>query len=268
MASYIKTLKEDNGDITYPQTLGSAVLLSGGADLETTLASKADATTVAGKIDIGDVQTTDIVNGAVTASKIDFSSFGCIETSFYFENKSDNTYVDVTTNKGTAIRIAFVSNGTPFIVSGGSNIKMAEVKVGANFSSSVTTGYEVCGVGSGSIYTRCFHQFTNGAGGSTETNTTASWSAAIGGVTVSGGTIGSVGAGTKTSFFAAYTVIKSGTGTVIFGTASSDGSLTGMSFDVHHAAVPTGIIPGILQGAAASVTSSNVSYIKIYESNS
>lgn len=70
MASYIKTLKEDNGDITYPQTLGSAVLLTGGADLETELAGKASAAAVAGKIDIGDVQTSDITAGAVTNAKI------------------------------------------------------------------------------------------------------------------------------------------------------------------------------------------------------
>lgn len=70
MASYIKTLKEDNGDITYPQTLGSAVLLTGGADLETELAGKASAASVAGKIDIGDVQSSDIVSDAVTTAKI------------------------------------------------------------------------------------------------------------------------------------------------------------------------------------------------------
>ena len=74
MASYIKTLKEDNGDITYPQTLGSAVLLTGGADLETELAGKASASSVAGKIDIGDVQSSDIVSNAVTTAKINDSA--------------------------------------------------------------------------------------------------------------------------------------------------------------------------------------------------
>ena len=70
MASYIKTLKEDNGDITYPQTKGSAVLLDGGSDLETVLAAKADASTVNQKITVGDVQSTDIVANAVTTAKI------------------------------------------------------------------------------------------------------------------------------------------------------------------------------------------------------
>lgn len=70
MATYIKTLKEDNGDITYPQTKGSAVLLDGGSDLETVLAAKADASTVNQKITVGDVQSTDIVTNAVTTNKI------------------------------------------------------------------------------------------------------------------------------------------------------------------------------------------------------
>ena len=70
MATYIKDLKEDNGDITRPVTEAGAVLLSGGGDLETTLASKADQTAVNGKIGIGDVQSTDIVANAVTTAKI------------------------------------------------------------------------------------------------------------------------------------------------------------------------------------------------------
>ena len=37
MATYIKTLKEDNGDTTYPQTKAGAVLLNNGSDLETEL---------------------------------------------------------------------------------------------------------------------------------------------------------------------------------------------------------------------------------------
>lgn len=70
MATYIKDLVEDNGDITRPVTEAGAVLLSGGGDLETTLASKADQTTVNNKISVGDVQSTDIVANAVTTAKI------------------------------------------------------------------------------------------------------------------------------------------------------------------------------------------------------
>ena len=70
MATYIKTLKEDNGDITYPQTKAGAVLLNNGSDLETALAAKADASTVNQKITVGDVQSTDIVANAVTSAKL------------------------------------------------------------------------------------------------------------------------------------------------------------------------------------------------------
>lgn len=70
MATYIKTLKEDNGDITYPQTKAGAVLLNNGSDLEAVLAAKADASTVNQKITVGDVQSTDIVANAVTSDKL------------------------------------------------------------------------------------------------------------------------------------------------------------------------------------------------------
>ena len=104
MATYIKTLKEDNGDIIYPQTKGSAVLLDGGSDLESVLATKADASTVNQKITVGDVQSTDIVanavttakiansnvttaklaNGAVTSAKIDWSTLDGSETGWVY----------------------------------------------------------------------------------------------------------------------------------------------------------------------------------------
>jgi hypothetical protein len=67
MASYIKTLKEDNGDITYPQTLASAVITTGGTDIETAIASKADASTVSGKIDMGDVTAADLTASVFSA---------------------------------------------------------------------------------------------------------------------------------------------------------------------------------------------------------
>ena len=67
MATYIKDLVEDNGDITRPVTEAGAVLLSGGGDLETTLASKADQTAVDSKISIGDVQGTDLSANAKLA---------------------------------------------------------------------------------------------------------------------------------------------------------------------------------------------------------
>ena len=47
MATYIKTLKEDNGDITYPQTKAGAVLLNNGSDLETELSQYVTAEDIA-----------------------------------------------------------------------------------------------------------------------------------------------------------------------------------------------------------------------------
>lgn len=70
MATYIKTLKEDNGDITYPQTVGGAVLLSGGTDLESELNDKATVAAVNNKIDLGDVQSTDMTANSVTTNAI------------------------------------------------------------------------------------------------------------------------------------------------------------------------------------------------------
>lgn len=72
MATYIKTLKEDNGDITYPQTLASAVLTNGGSDVEAQLATKASTADLVNKITKGaaDVQTADIASSAVTEAKI------------------------------------------------------------------------------------------------------------------------------------------------------------------------------------------------------
>lgn len=67
MASYVKTLKEDNGDITYPQTLASAVITTGGTDIETAIASKADTSTVSGKIDMGDVTAADLTASVFSA---------------------------------------------------------------------------------------------------------------------------------------------------------------------------------------------------------
>ena len=52
MASYIKTLKEDNGDITYPQTLASAVFTSGGSDVESEMGKYVTATDIASTAEI------------------------------------------------------------------------------------------------------------------------------------------------------------------------------------------------------------------------
>ncbi len=71
MATYIKTLKEDNGDITYPQTKASAVLLTNNSDLETELAKYVTAENISDTTEVTPyVDTGNIVDGAVTAAKI------------------------------------------------------------------------------------------------------------------------------------------------------------------------------------------------------
>lgn len=67
MASYTKVLKEANGDIIYPQTLASAVITTGGYDLDTAIASKADASAVSGKISVGNVTASDLTASVFAA---------------------------------------------------------------------------------------------------------------------------------------------------------------------------------------------------------
>lgn len=71
MATYIKDLKEDNGDITRPVTEAGAVLLSGGGDLETELTKYVTAEDIATTSALTPpVQTNMIADDAVTAAKI------------------------------------------------------------------------------------------------------------------------------------------------------------------------------------------------------
>ena len=71
MATYIKTLKEDNGEITYPQTNAGAVLLNNGSDLETELSQYVTAEDIASTSALTPpVQTNMIANGAMTTGKI------------------------------------------------------------------------------------------------------------------------------------------------------------------------------------------------------
>lgn len=75
MATYIKTLKEDNGDITYPQTKAEAVLLNNGSDLETELSQYVTAEDIASTSDVTPVITTAMIaDGAVTTAKLNNSS--------------------------------------------------------------------------------------------------------------------------------------------------------------------------------------------------
>lgn len=85
MATYIKTLKEDNGDITYPQTTTDAVLTTSGTTLETELGKCVKAEEIGSTADItptittamikdSAVTTAKLADGAVTSNKIDWTT--------------------------------------------------------------------------------------------------------------------------------------------------------------------------------------------------
>lgn len=289
MASYIKTLKEDNGDITYPQTLASAVYTSGGSDVETEMAKYVtaeeiastasiqpwvstgminDGAVTAAKLATDSVTTAKINDGAVTAAKIDWSSFPCIETSFFFTNKNAGDYVDVTTNKGTQLRIGFANGSVPMIVSGGDNIRMVEVKTSSKFSSGLTSGYQIVGVGSGAvIYTRKHVQYANSGTAQTgEQNTNQSFTSTIGGVTLYGADFSNIGSGAKSAYFADYSIIKyDASNCSINGTLGTGGSLSGVQFESQISSIPASVFPAIYQGGNVSYYQGGYGYIKIIE---
>lgn len=79
MASYIKTLKEDNGDITYPQTLASAVFI-GNSDVETEMGKYVKAEDIASTSALTPPVTTGMIaDDAVTPSKITSSAYSTSE---------------------------------------------------------------------------------------------------------------------------------------------------------------------------------------------
>lgn len=267
--SYIKILKEANGDITYPQTLASAVHTNGGSDVETEMGKYVTAEEIASTSALTPpVQTNMIADEAVTSAKIDWSSFPCIETSFMFRNKLDQQYVDVTTNKGTQIRIAFLPGCVPYIIRGATGIDIIEVKSAATFSAGLTAGYGIAGIGSGAvIYTRKHVQYPNTANVSTgEQITTQSFSFQIDGTTIYGADFSSVGNGAKRSLFTDYTVLRyDAANTSINGTIGSGGSLTSLQFETQVSSVPTDMLPGVFQSGDPSYYEGGYCYIKIIE---
>ena len=72
MATYIKTLKEDNGDIVYPQTTTDAIYTTGGETLETRISKYVTAENIASSVaSFGTVTTGMIADDAITTAKID-----------------------------------------------------------------------------------------------------------------------------------------------------------------------------------------------------
>ena len=223
------------------------------------------------KLATGAVTNVKIADSTIQAGKIDWSSFGCIESSFYFKNQADGTVINAVTNKGTQIKIAFISNGAPYILDGADTIQMIDVRTAAHFTQNRTNAYEIFGISSGAtVYTRCFRQFPgNSSSTSSEVATNQSWSLVVDGITGYGGSFASVGSNTKNSFFAEYTITKDGSGgTCMFGKAGAGGSLTSISFETQITAVPNSMMPAIFQAQAENYIATNFSYIKIYETNS
>lgn len=95
MANYVKTLKEDNGDVTYPVTKAGAVYLNSGTDAEskfaTCVTAQEIAVTSAGTPLVG---TNMISDKAVTADKIDWTTMNIIDT-------INTEYVDYNATSGT-----------------------------------------------------------------------------------------------------------------------------------------------------------------------
>ena len=119
MATYIKTLKEDNGDITYPQTKAGAVLLNNGSDLETELSQYVTAENIASTsaltppvqtnmIANGAVTTGKIANKAVTSDKIDWTTMS------YVSNVGSNV-IDVTQTVKTLCEVTIPKTGVYFV---------------------------------------------------------------------------------------------------------------------------------------------------------
>lgn len=91
MATYIKTLKEDNGDITYPQTKAGAVLLTNGSDLETEMAKYVTAEEIGSTAGVTPTITTAMIaDDAITDDKIDWTSFGSSEWPIINTNTANN----------------------------------------------------------------------------------------------------------------------------------------------------------------------------------
>lgn len=115
MATYIKTLKEDNGDITYPQTTTDAVLTTSGTTLETELGKCVKAEEIGSTADITPTITTAMIkDSAVTTAKLADSSVT--------SNKIDWTTLGFKT--GTMSAVTFTNSGSWSAANVGSSVSV------------------------------------------------------------------------------------------------------------------------------------------------
>lgn len=86
MADSIRTLKEDNNDVTYPVTKASAVYLNSGTDAEAKFATCVTAQNLAVTSPSTPLVGTGMISdGAVTSSKIDWTTMNIIEAPGKYE---------------------------------------------------------------------------------------------------------------------------------------------------------------------------------------
>lgn len=133
MATYIKTLKEDNGDITYPQTKAGAVYTNEGSDVQTVLD---DCTRYE------EVASTGSLAQTVPASIIDWSSYNAITVALAAP-------ISTTTIGVISMSTILARTGTAFTSSSNGGIAIgagvSKVKFSANvFMSSSTRPYGWC----------------------------------------------------------------------------------------------------------------------------
>lgn len=270
MATYIKTLKEDNGDTTYPQTTTDAVLTNSGTTLETELSKYVQAEEIGSTSTITpSITSAMLVDGAVTSDKIaskavgydniNFSTFGPVWSTFYLGSATSDKKMTVTTRKGNTIVLGVTNGGCGFfVVSGGENIRAIRQYWGVAFPS-MEGKYGLIGVAKGStIWTRYFSALVKGG----------SVSAGEAGLTAEGpnsttgayyGSLASVGSANKIATNCSFTAEKFGSTAWRFqGTMGSAGVCDCMTFEGECTALSAGsTITPYQRGASES----NLTYV-------
>lgn len=123
MATYIKTLKEDNGDIVYPQTITNAIYTSGGETLETRISKYVTAEDIAQSVaTLGTITTSMIADDAVTTAKIDDGAvtpqkIDWTTMPFYANSSSTNYTLDPSAN---TVSVTVTQAGDYYILGVGS----------------------------------------------------------------------------------------------------------------------------------------------------